>query len=48
MALMSVLSSAADPVQLWPPTLRFIVPIGAPKERQLENGFIALTQLHLD
>jgi len=33
----SVLSSAADPVQLGPLTLRSIVPNGTPKVRQLEK-----------
>jgi len=36
---MSVLSSAADPLQLGPQTLRSIVSIGAPKVRQLEKRF---------
>jgi len=34
---MSGFSSAADRVQLVPPTLRSICPIGAPKVRQLEK-----------
>jgi len=36
-ALMSGLSSATDPIQLWPLTLRSICPTGAPKARQLEK-----------
>jgi len=36
-ASISMLSSAADPVQLGLPTLRSIVPIGAPKVQQLEK-----------
>jgi len=45
---MSRLLSAADRVHLGPPTMKFICPIGVFKERQLENGYIALTQLHVD
>jgi len=46
-APMSVLLSAADLVQLEPPTLRSIVPIGATKSRQLEKQYIALTLPHM-
>jgi len=47
-APMSGLSSATDPVQLGPSTLISICPIGALKVRQLKNGYIAVTQPHLD
>jgi len=34
---MSMLSNVANPVQLWPPALRSIYPIGAPEVCQLER-----------
>jgi len=36
---MSGLSSAADPVQLGPPNLKYICPIGDLKVRQLEKNW---------
>jgi len=42
------LSSAADRVQLGPPSLRSIVSIGVPKCDNWKNGYISLTQPHVN
>jgi len=42
------LSSATDPVQLGPSTLRSICPIGALKCDNWKNGYIDLSQPHVD